>query len=399
MDHGRVTSVGGSPEEILTPETFSGLAYLAWHVGKHILFVIDASHSTTVAENAWEKVRDAIPGLDAGDPGKFVGFLTSGRDTCFTSAIVVSQNQELVYMIPGHHPPHESPIVNGCRIHNSMFTRQLNWVTAYGLEADSDVTLEALPDYLNGPEEYCYGFQAEFVGRGREFGSLPMRYFFPWSQGSGNVSVRGRPGVEMTDLVPSERMGDLYDDACNFWNGSPEDLQGYFVEIAPRAGGGVRITGKGKLEDVLGFGHPVANLCNGRSRATEGGVSDQGRVRVPLGTIYAHLSRPRGRPAIRRDPAFRPTYEDCRLLERFMGEINGPVGTREWTYLPCILGFGRAALQRAVRGDDEALHDLIRAARDQMEEELLVWERGQGTSPGFDGHGGGFDDDGSEDDD
>jgi hypothetical protein len=194
-------------------------------------------------------------------------------------------------------------------------------------------------------------------------------------------------------------MGKLYDDICRFWHGQRANLQGSFVEIVPKAGGGVRVTRKGKLQQALGSGHPVAVIINGESAAPEAGSSHQVRIHVPLGTIYTHLSQPPGKPEVYCDPAFTPSLEDCRVLEQFMREINGPVGPREWIYLSCILGFGHAALHRVVHGDDEELHCLIRDARKQMEEELLMWERGEGCSPGYDGRGVGFDEEGSEDND
>jgi hypothetical protein len=265
-----------------------------------------------------------------------------------------------------------------------MFTRQLNWITAYGLQADSNVTLEALPDYLNGARKYCYGFQAEFIGEGREFGSLPMRYFFPWSQASGNVAVRGRPGVEMRDLVPWEAMGDLWDDACNFWRGHAQNLDGAFVEISRGPGGGVlAVAGQGTLQHALGDTHPVAKLVSGKSAATRGLRSHQARVCVPLGMVFGYLPKLPGLAEVRRDLALDVPSEDCRLLEQYMREINGPIETGEWTFLSCMIGFACAALGRPVSGDDEELRGMVSQARQEMENALLAagWQE-EGRSGG-----------------
>jgi hypothetical protein len=58
-----------------------------------------------------------------------VGFLTSSDVDCGTSAIMVSQNPELVYVFGTARPGY----VPGCRVQNSMFMRQLLWLWAYGL--------------------------------------------------------------------------------------------------------------------------------------------------------------------------------------------------------------------------------------------------------------------------
>jgi hypothetical protein len=376
MDHGHAEFAGQRPGAKLQPNDFAGFAHLAWHVGKHILFVIDACHSTKFAENSWGMVSDPNPGWDMGDPAKFVGFLTSGRNRCFTSATVVSQDPSLVYMLPGNHPPHDSPFVDGCRLHNSMFTRQLNLATAYELDADSTLTLAQLPDYLNDQPPYRNGFHAEFIGRGTEFGLLPMRFFFPWRPASGNEPVRGRPGVHMTDLVPSEAMGLLYDDAHNFWRGRPQNLEFAFVEISRGPGGDVvAVRGRGTLQRVLGDTHPVARLVRGKCTATRSSRSHRAAVCVPLGMVFAYLPELPGFARVRRDPALDVPSEDCRLLEQYMREINGPIETGEWTFLSCMIGFAYAALGRPVHGDDAELREMVSRSRDAMERALLRTER------------------------
>jgi hypothetical protein len=211
---------------------------------------------------------------------------------------------------------------------------------------------------MNGGDQLYSGFEAEFLGDQALFGSQPARDFFPWTQSDGNVNVVGLSGVRMTDLVPSEPIGALFDDLSTFWRqmGNETHLGSCFVEIGI-VGERVAVIRKGGLSD-LGVDHPVTKSIVG--------LPPRGRdhIHLPLSLIYfglSDLAQDRGISPEHSKMSRRQLWE----IEDLLYVINGPIRRAEWKYLRWLTEF------RKPLGGDEEFWRTIKKVRADVEEEEL----------------------------
>jgi hypothetical protein len=356
--------------ENLRSGTFRYVADEAAEAGREILFVLDACDSGILARSIWKQLEGTTMERDGFTREKSVGFLHSGDGTSHRSAPVVSRETALVYPLPGY------------RGHNSMVGRSLIWTTAYGMP-DQDVSLSALPALLNGLTPGSCGFEAEFLGEPTLFGSRRARDFFPWAQADGNLSLRGRAGIRMTDLVPSEPIGELFDDLVAIgekeWNGT--NFEDRFVEIAT-VDERVEIVKTGGT-DELGVGEWVTRSLFGRP------PFGRDHLHVPLSFIYFRLSdlaegegmHPHVSPQRDDDDDDNDTdelasIEELRELQCFLHEIIGPVRRDEWGSLGELAAWGlpMSGSDRFRRKISEIRNEL---AEEEEEEELARQREGQ----------------------
>jgi hypothetical protein len=247
-----------------------------------------------------------------------------------------------------------------------MFGRALIWATAYGMARYPSLSLNELPALMNcGDRRHC-GFEAQFLGDEALFGCQPARDFFPWTQTDGNVNVTGLSGVRMTDLVPSERIGELFDDLNSPWREgvNATHLGSSFVEIG-RHNERVSVLRKGELCD-LGVNHVV--------RKSLVGLPPRGKdhVRFPLSFIYYRFSEVMEARGINPEDIDVPDRELWEL-EDFLFEINGAMHISEWDFLHS-LGQFRSMLNGDGRGGGgNEFWGLIEAVRAELEAE--EWAR------------------------
>jgi hypothetical protein len=235
--------------------TLASLAQLALAIpNKRILFVFSACESTTLAEQVWTRlVQQAATDEEKRKLAASVGFLAAGMTPTLTSAILLSNDERLVYPIPSKAPQVDFAL--GFRIHNPMFGRQLIWLWAYGLAAGSTELLRNFPSWLNSESDFigtgvdgtfCNGFQAGFVGsspgdgladaangqsESERLGDLPIEHFFPLGPHDSTkllrafdvpkvVDLQGVPDLanqKLGQVIPNVKIGEQVDDMRCFW--------------------------------------------------------------------------------------------------------------------------------------------------------------------------------------
>jgi hypothetical protein len=299
----------------------------------------------------------------------WVAFLTSSEEVSCTSAVLVSKDPALGDPIPDARPCPGAPFVPGVRIQNSMFGRQFNRVTAYDI--DKDLPLSELPARMNGPEKMCFGFQAELVGHGSVLGARPVGYFLPWCGIRATDRVRGNLDRQLSELLPAEPIGELFDDICTFGGNSTDrpdaralpgdvsDFQMRYVEIGV-VDGGIKDLTKGSLNS-LPKKAPIKKLIT-RGFAGSRRRFAPGHVCVPVVDIYCDMVGNVG-PVPLTSPM--PASE-LREIEAIV-EINGPVGNAQWHSLYCL-----AWVRRAMRAKGEDFETALKDTRDKLEQEELA---------------------------
>jgi hypothetical protein len=223
---------------------------------KRLLFVLSACDSTLLARKVWGRLmRRARTDEEKHRLAAYVGLLTVGTPRTVTSAILVSSDENLVYLfgLPGARSP--DGLALGFRIHNPMFGRQLLWHWAYGLVPGCGIQLGQFPGLLNSESDFkhspgvdatlCNGFHAEFVGAasgefpappgsppvGPSLCDLPIQDFFPLGQHD-ETKPLAECGVPMTvdlhsirelaqltvgQVIPNAAIGGQFDDMRLFW--------------------------------------------------------------------------------------------------------------------------------------------------------------------------------------
>jgi hypothetical protein len=265
-----------------------------------------------------------------------LGFLTStegvGYTVSLTSAIVVSRQEELVYMIkPGER---DGQFAQGFRISNSIFGRQLLHLWTYVPEADDRVKFRDFPAVLNHQDEFpdrsddpfCNGFQSSFVG-GDAFGNSEVREFLPFGPVQPDDPVH-----DISAGDPAERIGQLPEDMrCYSHAGvTAPDLHGTVLEIADRGHGVEVVGGEGRrtwdelgsssvIVDVVGSGDTVA-LAIPKPKPKQ-----KRAVKVPWRAFYMAMH------ALRLERKWIPklaaplAWDRVKVARHFLKELNGPV--------------------------------------------------------------------------
>jgi hypothetical protein len=329
LNHGNPRWLGVVANELFTQTDFRGWAEMALACGRRLLVVLDCCHSTMFAEEVWRRLSIGRPGSRHGALGDAVCFLTSGRGTCYNSVNVVSRDPSLVY----HEYPaiRHRPFAAGYRRHNSMFTRQLNWLIGYG--GVGRLTLARFPGQMNGTIGHRQGFFAALVGGSFRFHDLRISVFF------GNLALdptQRIPGAGMTvgHVLPDAAMGRLYDDLCCFCRGvwDLESASHTCVEIArdPHRPGGVRVVSTVELSGDRREGAAMLEALGGR----DGGESGEVQRRSFVGSRRAQAGP---QPAVRslvgrvRDALGGSPIPITLLFERFrdLALAEGLVGV-EW---------------------------------------------------------------------
>jgi hypothetical protein len=207
LNHGEKESAGlGRPLQKFDYAAFWALVTLALDYGKRILFVLGACRSQPFAESVWAQLHTNLSPTVHADLASSVGFLTSTSEYGLTSAVVLSKDPDLVYLIKEDRPaPPQMPqayeaskppqsskpprrgkpdeasetapafevsernfedLINrvcatevplaetddfalGYRIHSSMFGRQLLHLWTYVLKRADRIKLKDLPALLN----------------------------------------------------------------------------------------------------------------------------------------------------------------------------------------------------------------------------------------------------------
>jgi hypothetical protein len=347
MDHGSETVFGETDEETLTTSDFAGWASTTHATGKPLLVIIDACNSTKFAEQVWMKLggRQRKSNTMASSCASGFGILASGRRSTFSSATIVSKDPELVY--PLDDPPEfVDGWVMGFKVNSSMFMRKLLWLLTYGL-ADKTVTLRDFVEELNkGKGRFSHGFQADLVTfSAAHFAATPLSMFFPFDVVQGDTEMPDWAGVIFDQVIPSRRVGDLYDDMEKFWNqqGDENRFESRFVEVYRDTNDVVTDGITGLLDEIPAFDRIRGALPTDRGQAEEDDRQDAIPY-VPLMHVYHHVFLwARGEGQFERS---RKDVEDVylRRFETFLETIYGRVTPRDtqfvWPLAQYEIGIG-----------------------------------------------------------
>jgi hypothetical protein len=300
--------------------TVADMADYCTYASKPLLVVLDASYSTVFAEKTIEELerRGVSDRVD-------VGFLTSGRGRCFTSAVVISSSDPEL-LVPG----------SGCEwtINSSMFSRALLSGLAYRFEGHWGVTLADIPRRLNvAGAEMKNGFEAAFVSTQSSLGQRSLRYFFPWGRiGAGEMS-RVNPTVPFTHVIPNDELGALFDDIGNVWGErgpTAHSVDSVFFCDVSISTDGVTVTQRGVLSGRVPEQAALLEHLRAQDKASR---KRSCAIRVPFEPIAdivcARLNAHSGF-----SPAFLANATpDCpwyRELYQFVADLNGKVLSHQY---------------------------------------------------------------------
>jgi hypothetical protein len=314
---------------------FADLASIPLSEGCPILFVLGACYSRPFAQAVWDRlaggkatqqVLEAMPSC--------LGFLTSAPGNALTSAIVLSGEEELVYMItPGEK---EGNFALGFRISNSMFGRQLLPLWTYLLAADNAVTFKDFPALLNHQDEFpdraddpfVNGFDSAFLG-GEAFGNYEVRSFLPFALLSPDAPVPGLPGTTYAQVIPAERIGRLFEDMTRYTypGASARDLEGTFVEIA-KVGDQIDVVGLAPRSWAeLGWTSKIVQEIGGAT--VTGGTAPKPKVKLPMKVPWMDFFV--AMQELRVEKKWSPGFADplpwdrIKVARQFLKGINGKV--------------------------------------------------------------------------
>jgi hypothetical protein len=151
----------------------------------------------------------------------------------------------------------------------------------------------------------------------------------------------------MTDLVPSERMGWLYDDLryyplCVDEPDGDSRFAGSFVEIA-RYEGVIKVVDSGHLRR-LGRNHPVAKSFGGRKAVGWVYWCNNPQIVVPLPQICEALRAFADEHGLNLAHEGAREVADDELYEMkwFLGKVNGAVTVVDWPWIDELARLGEA---------------------------------------------------------
>jgi hypothetical protein len=191
----------------------------------------------------------------------------------------------------------------------------------------------------------------------------------------------------MTDLVPREPVGQLFDDLAAIrgkpWNGT--NFEDRFIEMGT-VGGLVEVVKTGTA-DELGVGERIKRSLFGRRPFGEDHLD------VPVSFILFRLQdladkwglHQQAHPPRDDDPNYGLVpIEELRELECFLNDINGPVRYDDWNVLE-----GLAAWGSSFEGGDR-FRRTIREIRNELEAKELTRRRARQAIPEPDHFPGSF---------
>jgi hypothetical protein len=276
LNHGDTDCLRTVNEKLQQSHFLSWAALAVLH-RKHLLFVLGACDSTVLAEELWLQVG-AKP-----DYPRFVGFLTSGRGDCMSSAILISRDATLVDPFDANADHTPGQIVQGFRIDSSMFARQFLWLWAYGKRALTDSTLGRLPELMNHETRFRLGFHAGFLRCGTTFAAIRVRSFFPVMDVKPTDAIRDANGLTFGQVIPGEAVEESFANIGRFWGGTRANYPYRYVEIA-KVNGEIQDVKTGNSLADFGENDPIYQCVHGRFRSSSG--SPQDIPDVPLDIVY-----------------------------------------------------------------------------------------------------------------
>jgi hypothetical protein len=237
LDHGDQQALGPLSHRF-SPDQFLGYVYMAMLIQKRILFVLGTGESTAFAERLWQDLSRRCEDQERKDRlAASVGFVMSTPLHCLTTAIIVSAQDDLVYLCHPDPQAREDGLAVGYRIRNSMFGRQLLDLWSYRLRSEQNIKLRDFPALLNSegdfrdrdghlldPDDdglFCNGFMAAFVGATAEdgcgasvklMGDCLLNDFLPLLPIDPDAPVPNCQGATYGQFIPREAIGELDDD-------------------------------------------------------------------------------------------------------------------------------------------------------------------------------------------
>jgi hypothetical protein len=244
----------GSNDELLLPEwehiCIDTLPFFLDDWTKPTLMVLDSCCSSNVATAVLHEFRGSPP----------IGFLTTGSGATATSAIVLSEDADLVNH-PGGEPISDFPSFG---IFSSMFMREFLDKIAY---TNINPTLKDLPRALQGSEPLRDGFVACFDSQVESVGDFHLRDFFPRPFRSSD-KVCGLK-IPFCQVLPSRPSNGFIDDIGQMWgkSGDEANFGSVYVNVR-RLSGRFVVTKRGYLDDGNALGQRVHHIMtmNRRSR-------------------------------------------------------------------------------------------------------------------------------------
>jgi hypothetical protein len=202
--------------------------------------ILDCWNSSSVAAEAIESLDYPEMGIRrrTSRPGDKVGFFTSGFGVSWTTAIVLSENADLV---------NESRVkVDGCfesfGIFSSLFMRHFLDIVAY---TDKNPRLADFAQELGICPGVRCGLKAEFQSVDSSFGDRRLRDFFPIGVNSCDLVVGGQ--VRFCDILPNRPFYGLLDEIVGDFCEGGENESISMKRIWVRRSNGEIIAGSGGL--------------------------------------------------------------------------------------------------------------------------------------------------------
>jgi hypothetical protein len=286
-------------------------------------------------------------------------------------------------------PPEESEppgdaLVYGYRVQHSMFSRALLPFPTYRLSRHDKTTLSQLPRLMNHPTHPLrFGFEAAFLPEAPEdpakarlwVGNIPIRFFFPWAPIRLEERSVEPPHEQFCHLIPSDEVGDLYDDVPNFWQKDHDetffDLAFVEIELTQTDPGTTTIVpvrqgflDSERADEQLIIRHTEPST---RSRTPAEDAPHSVGPRVRLGAI-SHRFREK---ALARNLASNTGPVDPRWLNRFkafLRKINGhDIAICDMKAILRMANFG------VLMKNQEEFEQMVQDARDEVLEQNPSW--------------------------
>jgi hypothetical protein len=230
LDHGSETQLGISITDVTS---------ICDVVTKPFLIILDCCQSTLFAASVLKKWAEF--GYAEGD----FGFLTSSEGSSLTSAIILSDDPQLVYRCPDP----QSPV--SYRIRHSMFSRALQHSLAYKLAQDDATTLSQWPALLNDPAvEMKHGFEAAFKFSAPTMATRTVRSFLPCGPFCAADRLLSDPAICFGSVIAKADLGTLFDEIGRFCSKRGHQF-GYawrYVKVARKSDGTIGEVATGTLD-------------------------------------------------------------------------------------------------------------------------------------------------------
>jgi hypothetical protein len=236
LDHGQKDHLNFDQDRMPVDGFNKALRHKEGRRRKNVLVIIDACYSSIFARDALRK-RDA--------PER-TSILSSSATICFTSGILISDNDELMNVYSGTDGPLKYAV------QSSMFTRELLDIICY---TDFNPKLSELSSVLNWRAGSGNGFKAEYHEKNAR-NNLRLRDFFPGPVlPEGQVRV-GNQYYEFQEVIPKKSANIAGDGSNGFFDDfrrctqNVSDWQNHylFVQIALNSNGEVIPIRYGKLD-------------------------------------------------------------------------------------------------------------------------------------------------------